>query len=79
MSHKHTGNRSQIAHITLHQTHGQRVRETLQIQQQLKQVKDQIETIRARNKAVSDWVIKWRESIPQPALVEWNQILERYQ
>lgn len=79
MSHKHTGNRSQTAHITLHQTQSQRAQETLQIQQQLKQVKDQIETIRARNKALTDWITKWGSSFPTPAIVEWNQILERYQ
>lgn len=79
MSHKHTGNRSQTAHITLHQNRSQRIEQALQIQQQLKQVKDQIEMIQARNKALSEWILKWGSTFPTPAMVEWNSILERYQ
>lgn len=70
---------SRNAHVTLHQTGGQRHQEMLQIQHQLQDVKTRIEKAQARNTALSAWVVKWASALPQDAIKEWNRILEEYQ
>lgn len=70
---------SRSAHVTMHQAHGQKFQGLLQMQQQLRVVKERVEQAQARNTALSAWIVKWHASIPVEAIEEWNRILEEYQ